>query len=121
MVHQSINFAEKLELFAEQWSPKVIAELNDYQLKLVKIQGEFIWHTHQNTDELFLVLSGEMKILLRDGHVALKAGEMFVVKNGVEHKPVAIEECHVLLIEPRGVTNTGDSQEQKAADQNVWV
>mgnify|MGYP006108545979 CR=1 FL=1 len=99
----------------------MVAELNDYQLKLIKIAGEFVWHSHQHTDEVFVVLDGEMETLFRDGRVALRKGEMFVVQKGVEHKPVAAEECHVLLIEPRGVVNTGDCTEGTSAEQDIWI
>lgn len=116
-----INFAEKFGKFSEQWSPRVIAEMNDYQFKLVKIQGEFVWHQHADTDEVFVVLEGEMEIEFRDGRVELKAGEMVVVPKGVEHKPVAVEECHVMLVEPRGVLNTGDAGGELTAENDVWV
>jgi len=121
MSYEPINFAEKLAQFSERWSPRVIAELNDYQLKLVKIEGEFVWHAHTETDEVFVVLSGDMQIIFRDGRVTLSEGEMFVVPRGVEHKPVAAEECQVLLIEPKGVVNTGDAGGDKTAAQDVWV
>jgi len=121
MSETAINLARKLSLFTDHWSPKVIAELNDYQVKLVKIQGEFVWHTHAHTDEVFIVLSGEMKILFRDGQVSLAAGDMYVVKTGREHKPVAQKECHVMLIEPRGVVNTGEAGGEKTAAQDVWI
>lgn len=116
-----INFREKLAKFSDHWSPKVIAEMNDYQFKLVKIQGEFVWHDHQDTDEVFIVLDGKMKIAFRDKTVALSAGEMFVVPKGVEHKPFAERECHVLLIEPRGVINTGDAGGEMTAENDVWI
>ncbi|HEU4875800.1 MAG TPA: cupin domain-containing protein, partial [Pyrinomonadaceae bacterium] len=105
----SINFREKLGKFSERWSPKIIAQMNDYHFKLVKIQGEFVWHSHSETDEVFIVLDGEMGIELRDGRVDLKAGEMFVVPKGVEHKPVAHGECQLMLVEPAGTINTGDA------------
>jgi len=95
--------------------------MNDYQFKLVKIQGEFVWHDHQDTDEVFIVLQGAMKIELRDGFVSLSAGEMYVVPKGVEHRPVADEECQVLLVEPRGVVNTGDAGGKLQAENDVWV
>src|SRR5499427_3727658 len=115
MSHQSINFADKFSKIPEQWKPRVITELNDYQFKLVKLQGEFVWHSHADTDEAFIVLDGEMSIELRDGRVDLKAQEMYVVPKGVEHKPVASRECKVLLVEPRGVINTGDAGGQMTA------
>ena len=116
-----INFAEKIALFSEHWSPRVIAEMNDYQFKIVKIKGEFVWHDHKDTDEVFIVLSGEMKIMFRDNEVFLGAGEMFVVEKGVEHKPFAAEECEVLLVEPKGVVNTGDTESSLKAENDKWV
>ena len=98
-----INLREKLEKFSDHWSPKVIAEMNDYQFKLVKIEGEFVWHNHTDTDETFIVIEGEMKIEFEDNTVVLKEGEMYVVPKGVEHKPYAEEECKIMIIEPRGV------------------
>jgi len=118
---QSINFREKLAKFSEHWSPKVIAQMNDYQFKLVKIQGEFVWHSHDETDEVFIVIDGEMSIELRDGRVELKAGEMFVVPKGVEHKPVANGECQMMLVEPAGTVNTGDAAGKMTAPDNVWI
>ena len=105
----AINFAEKLAQFSAHWSPRVIAEMNDYQFKLAKLQGDFVWHRHDETDEAFIVLEGEMVIELRDGEVALSAGEMYVVPKGVEHRPRAASECKILLVEPRGVVNTGNA------------
>jgi len=116
-----INLKEKLDKFTEHWSPKVIAEMNDYQFKLVKLQGHFTWHDHKDTDEVFLVLEGEMVIDFRDGCVALEAGEMFVVPRGREHKPFAEKECKVLLIEPKGVSNTGDAENEFTAEGDVWI
>lgn len=121
MTYHPINFQEKFRLFSDHWAPRVIAELNDYQLKLAKIQGEFVWHAHADTDEVFVVLSGEMEILFRDGRVPLKTGEMFVVPKGVEHKPIAEAECQILLIEPRGVVNTGDVEDRLTAEGDVWI
>src|SRR6187399_2369207 len=102
-----INLATKLAQFSEHWSPRVIAEMNDYQFKVVKLQGDFVWHDHPDTDETFIVVEGELRIDFRDGAVDLSAGEMFVVPKGVEHKPYAQNEVKLLLIEPRGVPNTG--------------
>ncbi|WP_444895395.1 cupin domain-containing protein [Microbulbifer sp. SSSA005] len=116
-----INFKEKLNLFSEHWSPKVIAEMNDYQFKLVKIQGEFTWHDHPDTDEVFVVVSGHMQIELRDSVISLGPGEMTVVPKGVEHKPRAEQECEVLLIEPKGVVNTGDAGGDLTAKNDVWI
>ena len=97
MSYQAINFARKFGLFDEQWQPKVIAEMNDYQFKIVKLQGDFIWHDHHDTDEAFIVLDGSLRIDFRDGAVQLSAGEMFVVPKGVEHKPYAEREVKLLL------------------------
>ena len=116
-----INIKEKFDLFFDHWSPRVIAEVNDYQFKLVKFEGEFIWHDHQDTDEAFFVVDGKMTIEFRDGSVELSSGEMYVVPKGVEHKPTAHSECKVLLIEPKGVVNTGDSGGDLTADIDQWV
>lgn len=95
--------------------------MNDYQFKLVKVQGDFVWHDHPDTDEVFIVLEGQMTIEFRDGAVELSAGEMYVVPRGVEHKPWAADECHMLLVEPRGVVNTGDIVADKTAQNDVWI
>jgi mannose-6-phosphate isomerase-like protein (cupin superfamily) len=121
MPQSSINLSEKLHLFTDLWAPKVIAELNDYQVKLAKLHGEFVWHQHDDTDELFLCISGELKIALHDSVVSLNEGELFVVPKGVEHKPIADEECHVLIIEPKDVINTGDTQSALTAPNNQWI
>jgi mannose-6-phosphate isomerase-like protein (cupin superfamily) len=120
MRYEPINLREKLGLFQEQWQPKIVAELNDYQFKLVKLQGDFVWHRHADTDEAFIVLEGELRIDFRDGAVTLSAGEMFVVAKGVEHKPFAEREVKMLLIEPRGVPNTGDAGGERTADA-AWI
>lgn len=117
----AINLKDKLQKFSEHWSPRVVAELNDYQFKLVKFQGEFVWHSHEDTDEAFLVISGEMEIQFRDGTVQLREGELCIVPKGVEHKPVAENECHCMLIEPRGVVNTGQAEGDLTAKNDVWV
>ena len=121
MDYQSINFQDKLSKFSEHWSPKIIAEMNDYHFKIVKVQGEFIWHDHPETDEVFVVLKGQLQIQLRDGQVLLNEGEMFVVPKGVEHKPVAPQECHILLVEPAGTVNTGEVVSEKTAANDVWI
>ena len=118
---QSINFTQKLELFAERWQPKVIAEMNDYQFKLVKLAGDFVWHDHKDTDETFIVLEGALRIDFRSGAVHLAKGEMYVVPKGVEHKPYAESEVHLLLIEPRGVLNTGHEGGERTAVDDVWI
>ncbi|WP_299004352.1 cupin domain-containing protein [uncultured Shewanella sp.] len=119
--NKAINFEEKLSLFSDYWSPKVIAEMNQYQFKLVKIKGEFTWHSHDDTDEVFIVMKGEMTIALKDTQISLAAGEMYVVPKGVEHKPYALNECQIMLIEPKGVVNTGDAGGELTAQQNVWI
>ena len=103
-----INLAEKLALFSEHWSPKIVGGYNGNDLLVVKLKGEFVWHSHADTDDFFMVLKGRLTIQLRDGDVVLNPGEVFVVPKGVEHCPKAEEECHVLLIEPRGTPNTGN-------------
>ena len=121
MTDSAINLRDKLALFSEHWSPRVVAEMNDYQFKLVKIRGEFVWHAHAETDEVFVVIDGEMTLEFRDKSVPLAAGEMYVVPRGVEHRPVAPEECCVMLVEPRGVVNTGDAGGAYTAANDVWV
>jgi len=121
MSYKSINFARKFTLFDEQWQPKVIAEMNDYQFKVVKLQGDFIWHEHKDTDETFIVIDGILRIEFRDGAVDIAPGEMFVVPKGVEHKPFAEHEVQLLLIEPRGVRNTGHEVGERTAQNNVWI
>lgn len=121
MTYHPINFQDKLSKFSEQWSPKIIAQMNDYHFKIAKIEGEFIWHDHPETDEVFIVLKGQLAIQLHDRSVVLKEGEMFVVPKGVEHKPVAEKECHILLIEPAGTVNTGDLVNERTAANDVWI
>ena len=108
MANLPVNLAEKLALFSEHWSPKIVADFNGNDVMVVKVQGEFNWHSHPDTDDFFLVLKGRLRIRLRDGDVVLGPGELYVVPKGVEHCPVAEEETHLLLIEPAGVPNTGD-------------
>jgi mannose-6-phosphate isomerase-like protein (cupin superfamily) len=108
MQHENINLAEKLAQFSEHWAPRTVAQLNDYDIMVVKVQGEFVWHAHPDTDDFFLVLKGRLTIRLRDREVVLGPGELFVVPHGVEHQPFAEEETHLLLIEPSGTPNTGD-------------
>jgi mannose-6-phosphate isomerase-like protein (cupin superfamily) len=121
MSNEAINFSKKFALFNEQWQPKVVAEMNDYQFKIVKLQGDFIWHDHKDTDETFIVIEGELRIDFRDGAVHVGAGEMFVVPKGVEHKPYAAKEVKMLLIEPRGVVNTGHEGGERSAPNDVWI
>lgn len=110
-----VNLQEKLALFSEHWSPKVVARMNDYEIKVVKLQDEFVWHSHEETDELFLVIDGRLTIQLRDGDVSLGPGEMYVVPQGVEHCPIAEGEVSAMLIEPVGVVNTGDAGGERTA------
>jgi mannose-6-phosphate isomerase-like protein (cupin superfamily) len=121
MTYQPISFREKFGLFSEHWQPKVVAEMNDYQFKIVKLQGDFLWHSHADIDETFIVIDGELRIDFRDGAVRVASGEMFVVPKGVEHKPYAENEVKLLLIEPRGVANTGDQGGARTAPNDVWV
>lgn len=116
-----INFAQKYSLFTEQWQPKVIAQMNDYQFKLARLEGDFLWHSHAGTDETFIVLEGCLRIDFRDGFVELKAGELYVVPKGVEHKPYAEKEVKLMLIEPAGVINTGDDTNERTAQNDVWI
>ena len=117
----SINVIEKLAKINERWSPKIIAQMNDYHFKLAKIKGEFIWHKHDETDETFFVIKGNLKILFRDCEINLAEGEIYVVPRGVEHKPVAEEECSILLIEPAGTINTGDTQSSLTKTDLDWI
>lgn len=116
-----VNFAEKLALFNEHWQPRIVAEMNDYQFKVVKVEGDFVWHSHADTDETFIILEGVLRIDFRDRQVHLAAGEMLVVPKGIEHKPYAEREVKMLLIEPRGVVNTGEEGGDLTASNDVWV
>jgi len=121
MTFQAINIKDKLTKFDHHWSPHVVAEMNDYQFKLCKVEGEFVWHDHPDTDEVFIVIEGILDIAFRDGKVTLAAGEMFVIPKGVEHKPMADSECHIMLVEPKGVVNTGDVGGDMTAKNDVWI
>ena len=116
-----INLYSKFDKFGDYWSPKVIAEMNDYQFKLVKIKGEFLKHQHSDTDEVFIVLEGKMSIEFKTETIEIKNGEMIVVPKGVVHKPFADEECKVMLVEPRGVLNTGDTKGNLTAPNDQWI
>lgn len=116
-----IDLIGKIGQIDGHWQPRVVAEMNDYQFKVVKLEGDFIWHTHADTDETFIVLDGELRIDLRDGAIVLRAGQMAVVPKGVEHKPFAAEEVKLLLIEPRGVRNTGEEGGERTAQNDIWV
>jgi mannose-6-phosphate isomerase-like protein (cupin superfamily) len=121
MAYTAINLQQKFGLFSEHWQPKVIAEMNDYQFKIAKLEGDFIWHDHPETDETFIVIDGVLRIDFRDGAVTLRSGEIFVVPRGVEHKPYAEKEVKLMLIEPRGVKNTGHECGERTAENDVWI
>jgi mannose-6-phosphate isomerase-like protein (cupin superfamily) len=121
MSYKAINLDEKFALFTEQWRPKVIAEMNDYQFKIVKLEGDFIWHDHKDTDETFIVIEGKLRIDFRDGVVDIGPGEMFVIPKGKEHKPYAEHEVKLMLIEPRGVKNIGEAAGERTAANDVWI
>ena len=118
---KKINLDEKFALFNEHWTPKIISELNDYQIKIVKVEGDFVWHDHSNSDEFFLVIEGTLFIEFENETMELNAGELYVVPKGVPHRPFAQKECKVMLIEPRGVVNTGDSESDLTASNDVWI
>ncbi|MGL4858832.1 MAG: cupin domain-containing protein [Enterobacteriaceae bacterium] len=119
--YQPVNLQQKFTLFSEQWSQRIVAQLNDYQVKLAKVQGDFIWHQHEETDEFFMVIEGELRIDFREGHVVLRAGELYVIPKGVEHKPFAENEVKILLIKPCGTVNTGDAGGDYTMQEEIWV
>jgi mannose-6-phosphate isomerase-like protein (cupin superfamily) len=121
MQYQALNLQHKLKLIDDFWSPRIIAEMNDYQFKLVRVDGDFVWHDHPDTDETFIVLDGSLRIDFRDGHVVVNSGEMYVVPAGVEHRPCAEKEVRMLLIEPRGVVNIGAAGGELTAQGNQWI
>ena len=122
MNYYPTNINNKFELFSEQWQPKVIATMNDYEFKIAKIEGEFIWHSHKETDETFIVIKGEIEIEFRDGIVKVKEGEIFVVPANVEHKPMSKKESQIMLIEPKGIINTGNIDSNNLTAKNdVWI
>ncbi|MCI0434161.1 MAG: cupin domain-containing protein [Gemmatimonadetes bacterium] len=120
MQRQAVRFAEKFARFHDQWAPRTVARMNDVDFKLVRIQGEFVWHSHPETDEAFIVLHGSMEIQFRDGSVTLDEGDMLVVPRGVEHRPVAARECRILLVEPAGTLNTGDAGGPRTVAE-AWI
>ena len=120
-IMEKINIKSKLKTFSDLWSPKVIAEMNDYQFKLVKIKDDFIWHSHEDTDEVFIVLEGSMHIEFNDETVKLSEGELLVVPKGTKHRPFAHEEATIILVEPRGVINTGDTNSDLTAKNDQWI
>jgi mannose-6-phosphate isomerase-like protein (cupin superfamily) len=121
MTYSAINFEDKFKKFTDHWSPKIIGQMNDYHFKLVKIQGDFVWHSHADTDEVFIVIDGEMVIDFRDGQVTLQRGEMLVIPKGIEHKPFAEKECKIMLVEPAGTINTGNAGGDLTAEDGVWI
>jgi mannose-6-phosphate isomerase-like protein (cupin superfamily) len=114
---EKVNLGEKLKLFADHWSPKIVGDLNESQVKLVKLKGEFVWHHHESEDELFLVVKGHLLIKLRDRDIHLEEGEFVIIPRGVEHLPVAEEEAHVLLLEPKTTLNTGNVRGDRTVEQ----
>lgn len=122
MTPHAINLASKLSLFSEQWSPKTVAEMDGFHFKLAKLKGDFVWHSHLDTDEAFLILEGQLRIDFRDGAVTLKQGEMLIVPRGVQHKPFAESECHVMVLVREGTVNTGDAdQNELTADPQARI
>ena len=120
-MQEPINFLAKYSLFEDLWSPKVIAEMNNYQFKLVKIKGQFIWHTHEDTDEVFIVIEGKMGIEFKERRIEINQGEMFVVEKNEFHRPFASDECKVLIIEPQHVINTGTPGSEFTYENNIWI
>tara|TARA_B100000674_G_scaffold1549_1_gene1259 strand:+ start:4724 stop:5089 length:366 start_codon:yes stop_codon:yes gene_type:complete len=121
MTSKKINLQNKFSKFTKHWSPRVVAEMNDYQFKIAKIKGEFVWHNHKESDETFIVIEGQMKIKFRESEVQLSEGELFVVPKGVDHKPYAEKECKILVIEPRGIINTGENESRFTMKKDIWV
>jgi mannose-6-phosphate isomerase-like protein (cupin superfamily) len=117
----AINLKQKLDLFQEQWTPKIIGELNGQHVKLAKLQGEFVWHDHKDEDELFYIIKGQLIIELRDKTVTLNEGDMYIVPRGIEHKPIAKEEVHVLLFEPAVIKHTGEVEHELTKDKLDWI
>ena len=118
---KKINFNEKYSKFSDYWAPKVITEMNNYQFKLAKIRGDFVWHSHEETDETFIVIKGMMEIHLRTEIIKLNSGELYVVKKGIEHKPFAKKECHIMIIEPKNISNTGNRKNKMTSKNNIWI
>ena len=118
---KKINLEEKFAMINEHWTPKIITELNDYQIKIVKVEGDFVWHDHSDTDEFFLVIEGTLFIEFEEETMELNAGELYVVPKSVQHRPYALEECKLMLIEPRGVVNTGEAESDLTASNDVWI
>ena len=122
MINHPTNLEKKFKKFTDHWSPKVIGEMNDYQFKLAKVKGDFIWHHHLDTDETFFVIKGKLTIEFKNGKVDIEEGEMYIVPKGVEHKPMASNECQIMIIEPKGVINTGNKMDSELkSDNDVWI
>ena len=121
MLSSKVNLKEKFSKFTDHWSPRVIAEMNNYQFKVVKVKGEFVWHNHKDTDETFIVIEGEMFIEFKTETIKLKAGEMIVVPKGTEHRPFANDEASIMLVEPKGIVNTGDKIDELTAPNDQWI
>jgi mannose-6-phosphate isomerase-like protein (cupin superfamily) len=117
MDFDKVNLSEKFSRFSDHWSPKIVGELNDSYVKLVKVKGEFVWHHHENEDEMFFVVKGRLRIRLRDRDVEINPGEFFIVPKGVEHLPIAEEETHILLLEPKSTLNTGNVRSERTVDK----
>ena len=118
---KKINIKQKFSKFSEYWSPKVLAEMNDYEFKIARIKGEFIWHNHTETDEVFIVIEGSMKLLMKGETIQLYEGDLYVVPKGIDHKPVAEKECKVMLVELKGTKNTGSENNKLTAENNQWI
>ena len=121
MAHLPIDLADKLSRIPELWSPRIVAEVNGQHVKLARIQGEFVWHRHDDEDELFLVVKGRLRLELRDGAVELGPGQCYVVPRGVEHRPIAVEETHILMFEPAGTLNTGNVRSERTVADPAWL
>ena len=118
---RKVNIKKKFSKFSEYWSPRVLAEMNDYQFKIAKIKGDFIWHNHEHTDEVFIVIEGSMKIYLKDNTIHLSEGDLYVVPKGIDHKPFAERECKIMLVELRGTKNTGNQTNKLTFKDNQWI
>jgi mannose-6-phosphate isomerase-like protein (cupin superfamily) len=121
MNYNPINLEEKFTKFSEHFQPKIIAQMNNYHFKVAKVKGDFVWHSHPETDEAFIIIDGELKIEFRDSEVNLKKGEMFVVPKGVEHKPFAKNECRIMMVEPAGTLNTGNAGGERTVEKPEWI
>ena len=121
MEYKSIDINSKFKIFDDHWSPKIIGKINNYHIKVVKVKGHFTWHKHDETDELFIVNKGELRIDFRDGFVNIKEGQMFIVEKGKEHKPYAEKECEMLTFEPDTVLNTGNVKNEFTKEKLEWL